>query len=308
MELIRGSHNIRLRHRRCVATIGNYDGVHLGHQKVIESLRMQAGSLPVTVITFEPTPQEVFAPDKAPARLTRLREKAHALAGCGVDRLLVLRFDRKLAAMEPETFIDRLLVDGLGVERLVVGDDFRFGHRRRGDFSMLAAAGRRHGFTVATMPTFEVEGERVSSTRVRRALRDGDLALAQRLLGRAYRMMGRVVQGRRLGRQIGFPTANIRLQRTKSPLHGIFAVRVHGLDGGAQRAVASVGTRPTVDGRDWLLEVHLLDGDRDLYGRHLSVEFVRHLRPEKRFESVAEMAEQIARDADAARQCLTTVS
>lgn len=307
MQLIRGAHNLRERHRACVATIGNFDGVHRGHQAVLDQLDSHARrlQLPTTVITFEPTPQEYFTPAEAPARLCRLREKLAEFKKHGVERVLVLEFDAQLAEQEPHQFIARVLVDGLAVKYLVVGDDFRFGKARRGDFDRLTEAGKRYGFPVETTTTYIDQGQRVSSTRIREALRDGALDTAQRLLGRPYSMHGRVAAGDRRGRTIGFPTANIRLHRLQTPLTGVYAVRVHCLEAFALPAVANLGTRPTVDGTEPVLEVHIFDFERDIYGAHLEVEFVRKLREEKKFESFADLKRQIQQDAMAARDCFS---
>jgi len=304
MELIRGLHNLKPRHHGCVATIGNFDGVHLGHQAVIGQLAVKSGDLgvPTTVITFEPQPREYFTHGQTPARLTRLREKLQALRRYAVDRVLVLRFDARLADMEAEEFIDRILIDGLGVRYLVVGDDFRFGHRRAGDFAMLQRAGKAHGFQVVNLHTFSIDGERVSSTRIRDALAEGNLAAAEKLLGRPYRMSGRVARGDQRGRTIGFPTANLHLHRKKVPLSGVFAVELFGLEREPVQGVANVGTRPTVDGTRTLLEVHLFDFDRDIYGRYVDVDFLHGIRDEMRFESFDALKAQIARDVDAARR------
>ncbi len=303
MEFIRGLHNLRPRHRGCVATIGNFDGVHLGHQAVIGQLsdRARQWRLPTLVMLFEPQPQEFFCRQTAPARLMRLREKLQTLAHYPVDRVLCVRFDEKFAALPPEDFIERILVDGLGVRYLVIGDDFRFGACRRGDFSTLACAGERHGFEVAPMNTVTIDGARVSSTRIRERLAAGDLAGAERLLGRRYRLCGRVVHGDKLGRTLGIPTANIHLQRPASPVRGIFVVEVFGLKDEPLPAVASVGTRPTVGGTRCLLEVHLLDFTGDLYGTYLSVEFLKKLRDEERFESLEALKERMLTDLDEAR-------
>ncbi|HUM91275.1 MAG TPA: bifunctional riboflavin kinase/FAD synthetase, partial [Candidatus Competibacter sp.] len=224
MELIRGQHNLRPHHRGCVATIGNFDGVHLGHQAILAQLTEQAARLhlPRLVITFEPQPQEFFAgPTASPARLMRLREKLQALDGLGIERTLCLEFDQRLATMPAQTFIETLLVEGLGIRYLVVGDDFRFGHRRAGDFALLVEAGQRYGFEVADNHSYILDGERVSSTRIRQALSQGDLELAARLLGRPYDMCGRVAHGDQRGRTIGFPTANIHLPRRVPPVYGV---------------------------------------------------------------------------------------
>ncbi|MDT8403762.1 bifunctional riboflavin kinase/FAD synthetase [Sulfuriflexus sp.] len=303
MELIRGYHNLRPRHRGCVATIGNFDGVHLGHQTVLGQLSEKAAELgvPSVVISFEPYPMEFFAPDKAPARLTRLREKIRALARYAVDRLLCLRFDAEFAAQPAEEFIEHVLLKGLDVRYLVVGDDFRFGKDRRGDFALLRKAGEQHGFQVVNLHTFAIDGERVSSTRVREALAAGEIGQAEQLLGRPYRMCGRVAHGDKRGRTIGFPTANIHLHRTNTPIKGVFAVEMFGIEGEPVQGVANIGTRPTVDGTRSLLEVHLFDFDADIYGRNVSVEFVHKLRDEQQFASFEELRKQIDKDANAAR-------
>jgi riboflavin kinase / FMN adenylyltransferase len=306
MDLVRGLHNLAPRHRGCVATIGNYDGVHRGHQHIIAALRERASALgvPAVVVTFEPTPREYFEGAAAPARLTRLREKLQALASCGVDRVVVLRFDDRMRGMAAAEFVDRLLVAGLGARHLVVGHDFHFARRREGTIDTLRAAGAVHGFTVEEVDQFLVDGERVSSSLVREALNRGDLDRASRLLGRPYRMAGRVRLGKRLGRQLGYPTANLSLHRKVVPLWGIFAVRASGAGLRDHPAVASLGTRPTVDGTEPLLEVHLFDWDGDLYGRYLDVDFVARLRDEQKFESLDALVAQMHRDAAAARTVL----
>lgn len=303
MQLIRGLHNLRPEHRGCVATIGNFDGVHLGHQAVIGQLAEKADELclPTVLITFEPQPMEYFRP-RAPSRLTRLREKVQALRRFRVDRLLCLPFNRALAEMPAEAFIERVLVAGLGVKYLVVGDDFRFGKNRSGDFAMLQKAGEQFGFQVVNMHTFMIDEQRVSSTRVREALNSGELAEAERLLGRSYRMSGRVAHGEKLGRQLGFPTANIHLHRKATPLQGIFVVEVFGMQGEPLPGVASLGTRPTLDGKKTILEVFLFDFDRDIYGKYLHVSFLHKLRDEARFATLDALTVQIAKDVEDARQ------
>lgn len=302
MELIRGLHNLRPRHRGCVATIGNFDGVHRGHQAMLGRLREQAVArkLPVTVISFEPDPREYFAPGQAPARLTPLRDKVRLLADCGVDRFLCLPFGAELANMLPETFIRRILVDGLRLEYLVVGDDFRFARDRAGDYLTLQQAGEREGFQVARTETVRDGAERVSSTRIREALAAGDLATAERLLGRPFALSGRVINGDRLGRELGYPTANIGF-RHRPPLDGILVAEVSIEQGPAHPAVVSVGTRPTVNGKRPLLEVHLLDFSGDLYGRHLCVTFRHWLRGQRRFDGLDALRRQIRADAEQAR-------
>jgi riboflavin kinase/FMN adenylyltransferase len=306
MELIRGMHSLRERHRGCVVTIGNYDGVHRGHQHMIAAVRAKAAELgvPAVVVTFEPTPREFFEGAAAPSRLTRLREKLAALALYGVDRVVVLRFDAKMRGMGADEFVDRLLVDGLGARHIVVGHDFHFARRREGTVETLRAAGERHGFTVEEVGQFLLDGERVSSSLVREALNRGDLARATRLLGRPYRMAGRVRMGKKLGRTLGFPTANLALHRKVVPLWGIFAVRVSGAGLVDHPAVVSLGTRPTVNGTDPLLEVHLFDYEGSLYGRYLDVDFVARLRDEQKFPSLESLVAQMHRDAAAARAVL----
>jgi len=307
MQLVRGLHNLRLGHRGCVATIGNFDGVHLGHQAVFRRLCAIGREFgrPATVVTFEPQPMEYFAPAAAPARLTRFREKIAAIRRTGVDRLLVLEFGPRLAAMSAEAFVEELLVGRLGVEHLFVGDDFRFGQGRRGDAALLREAGLRHGFAVDRLETVAHENARISSSRIRAALDEGDFATAAACLGRPYRICGRVVHGQKLGRGIGFPTANVDLHRRVSPVRGVFAVQVLGLGADGLPGVANVGTRPTVDGGTCdRLEVYLFDFARDIYGAHVEVEFVRKIREERRFPSFEELRRQIERDAAEARRML----
>jgi riboflavin kinase/FMN adenylyltransferase len=308
MELIRGLHNLRPHHHGCVATIGNFDGVHLGHQAVIGQLaeKGEALELPTTVICFEPQPLEVFRPDEVPPRLTRLREKLQALKRYSVDRVLLIRFNQRFAAMTAEAFIDEVLVRGLGIRYLVVGDDFRFGKGRTGDFAMLQQAGKQHGFQVVSMHTFNVDGERVSSTRVREALVNGDLETAEKLLGRPYRMCGRVAHGDKIGRTIGIPTANIFLHRKRSPLHGIFVVEVFGLDQEPVMGAASIGTRPTVGGTRTLLEIHLLDFDDHIYGKHLQINFLHKIRDEEKYDTMEELKARMNLDIEETRAWFRT--
>jgi len=290
----------------CVATIGVFDGVHLGHQRILDRVRQSAAAmgLPSLVFSFEPTPQEVMSPRTAPARLMRLREKVPVLAAAGIDSLYCPPFERALQDLSPEEFIERLLVRTLGVRHLVVGDDFRFARGRSGGFEQLAAGGRQHGFGAEQVGSVTSGDLRVSSTAIRNALAAGDLDTAGRLLGRPYRMAGRVSPGRQLGRELGFPTANMRLHRRRSPLGGIFAVRVHGVANGGLDAVASIGTRPTVDGVEPLLEVHLFDFSGDLYGRQIAVDFVARLRDEVRFDDLEALRRQMEQDAAEARRAL----
>ncbi|CNK88923.1 bifunctional riboflavin kinase/FAD synthetase [Yersinia proxima] len=303
MELIRGIHNIRARHHGCVLTIGNFDGVHRGHQALLEQLKREGQrlGLPVMVMIFEPQPLELFAADKAPARLTRLRDKARYLAEAGVDYLLCVKFDPRFAAITAQDFVAQLLVDKLGVKFLTVGDDFRFGAGRQGDFQLLQQAGAEFGFDVISTDSFCDGGLRISSTAIRQALSDDDLVLAETLLGHPYSISGRVVHGDELGRTIGFPTANLPLKRLVAPVKGVYAVDVYGLGPKPLPGVANIGTRPTVAGVRQQLEVHLLDVTMDLYGRHIDVVLRAKLRNEQRFASLDALKQQIANDVVTAR-------
>ncbi|RWU22089.1 bifunctional riboflavin kinase/FAD synthetase [Pseudomonas alkylphenolica] len=303
MQLVRGLHNLRPQHRGCVATIGNFDGVHRGHQAILARLRERAVALgvPSCVVIFEPQPREYFSPETAPARLARLRDKVALLTAEGVDRVLCLAFNQRLSKLSAAEFVDTILVDGLGVKHLEVGDDFRFGCDRVGDFEFLQQAGLSQGFTVEAAQTVELEGLRVSSTQVRQALAKADFALAERLLGRPYRISGRVLHGQKLARQLGTPTANIQLKRHRVPLTGVYLVSVE-LDGKAWPGVANIGVRPTVSGDGSAhLEVHILDFAGDLYGRRLTVEFHHKLRDEQRFASLEALKSAIDADIAAAR-------
>lgn len=302
MELIRGLHNLRAEHHGCVATIGNFDGVHLGHQAVLGELADKGAQLglPTVVITFEPQPREYFSPETSPPRLTRFREKMKVLQRFSVDRVLCLPFNRRLASLTAQQFVQKVLLDGLGVRFLVIGDDFRFGADRQGDFDMLKQVGKEHGFDVVSMHTFALMKQRVSSTRIREALGDGDMELAEQLLGRPYRMCGRVVHGDKRGRSIGFPTANIRMHRIHAPVDGVYAVEMFGIEGEPVRGVANIGKRPTVDGTRALLEVHLFDFSGDIYNRHVQVDFLHRIREERKFESFDALKLQIEKDREAA--------
>ncbi|MFD1804179.1 bifunctional riboflavin kinase/FAD synthetase [Mixta tenebrionis] len=304
MKFIRGIHNLRTQHRGCVLTIGNFDGVHRGHKALLARLRKegQRRGLPVMVMLFEPQPLELFATDKAPARLTRLRDKLKYLAQEGVDAVLCVRFDRRFAAVSAQSFVNDLLVDKLGVQFLAVGDDFRFGAGREGDFLLLQKAGVEHGFDVISTETFCEGGKRISSTAIRQALAADNLALAETLLGHPFAFSGRVVHGDALGRTIGFPTANILLRRIVSPVKGVYAVEVHGLSAQPLPGVANIGTRPTVAGLRQQLEVHLLDVTMNMYGRHIEVVLRQKIRNEQRFPSLDALKEQIAKDVVTARE------
>ncbi|MBP6095671.1 MAG: bifunctional riboflavin kinase/FAD synthetase [Methyloversatilis sp.] len=285
--------------RPVVLTIGNFDGVHLGHQALLADLtaRAAADGVPAAVMTFEPHPREFFAREQRPTRLTSLREKLELFAGAGIERVYVCRFNAGFAALGAQAFIDDLLVRGLALRHLIIGDDFRFGRGREGDFERLRTAGLLHGFSVATMDTVEMDGDRVSSSAVRVSLEHGDLTRAARMLGRPYAISGRVEHGRKLGRTLGFPTANIQLGNRSLPLAGIFAVSVSG--GGLCDApgAASVGVRPTIaDGLKPTCEVHLLDRTVDLYEQRLSVRFCHKLREETRYDGLDALREAIAKD------------
>jgi riboflavin kinase/FMN adenylyltransferase len=287
----------------CVATIGNFDGVHLGHQAVLNQLAMKGDTLglPAVVITFEPQPNEFFALDKAPARLCRFREKVEAIRCYSIQQMCVLRFDRKLADMTAQEFIETLLVKGLNVRYLVVGDDFKFGKERQGDFALLQQAGKEHGFQVVNMHTFAIEHKRVSSTRIRNALASGDLILAEQLLGRPFRLSGRVSHGDKRGRKMGFPTANIHLHRHKVPLSGVYAIQLFGIEDEPIQGVANIGVRPTVGAEKALLEVHLFDFKREIYGEHVQVHFLHKIRDEHKFDGLDNLIKQIQLDCEQAR-------
>ncbi len=296
MDLIRHLHADR--QSACVATIGNFDGMHIGHQALIERLINKAESLglPSCLILFEPQPLEYFTPHSAPARLCRLREKLHFLKNTRIDRVVILPFNVQLATMSAADFISELLLQQLQVRHLIVGEDFRFGKDRSGDVPLL-----QQYLSVEIASTIDYQDERVSSTRVRAVLAKGELAMAQHLLGRPYSMMGRVVHGAKRGRTIGFPTANLYLHRQMIPLHGVFAVKMCGLSTGIYTGVANLGTRPTVDGQRTLLEVHLFEFNADIYDQYVEVEFWKKLRDEQRYDSLALLKQQIALDVQQAK-------
>jgi riboflavin kinase/FMN adenylyltransferase len=297
-KLIRSLYNIAAAQQGTVLTMGNFDGVHLGHQQLIAQTVAQAEARGVssTVVTFEPHAFEYFAGQNVTIpRLTRLREKFLSLAACGIDNVIILPFNQLLANQSASDFIAQMAA-ALHPVHMVVGDDFRFGQGRSGDFALLQQLGDELGFTAESLPTVMVEGERVSSTRIRKALAAGDLGLAKQLLGRAYSMMGRVRHGDKLGRQLGFPTANIFLHRKLTPVRGIYTVLMHGIADHPWRGAANIGTRPTVDGTRTLLEVHLLDFHRDIYGRYVQVEFCEKLRDEQRYANLEILKAEIAND------------
>lgn len=305
MKLIRGLHNLSESSlSQSAVTIGAFDGVHRGHQEVLAHLKREADarSLATTVITFEPLPGEFLFPDRAPPRLMTFREKFTALADQGIDNLLCLRFNNRLRTMSPRAFVEDIFVKGLNARYIAFGDDFRFGKDREGDLGFTQSLAQEFDYEVVPTSTFDLAGERVSSTRIRKTLLDADFSKAADLLGKPFKLSGKVLKGKQLGRTIGSPTANIALKRVKSPLHGVYAVRVSGGGLSSAAGVANVGVRPTVnDGTLANLEVHLFDFDGDLYGERLSVEFMTKLRDEKKFESLDALKAAIAADQQAAR-------
>lgn len=291
----------------CALTVGNFDGVHRGHQALLARVvaAARARGLASAVMTFEPHPREFFTPHAAPTRISSLRDKLGALAAAGIDRVFIQHFNRRFAQLTATDFVDRILLDGCDVRWLLVGDDFRFGAKRAGDNALLQQYAARGAFELEQMPTFDDGGERISSTAVRAALAAGDLARAERLLGRPFSISGRVLHGRKLGRAMGFPTLNLRIAHAHPAVHGIFAVNVHGVQRQPRPGVASIGLRPTVDqqGR-WLLEVHLFDFDAEVYGAMVRVEFVKKLRDEQKYDNLDALAAAIRRDAAQARAIL----
>ncbi len=306
MKLIRGLHNLIESLDGCVATIGNFDGLHLGHQYLLDEVKRQSAQheLPSVLITFEPQPLEYFKPEQAPVRLTSLREKALILDDLAIDRLVCLHFDARLASLSAREFVQQLLVERLGVKALVIGDDFRFGKGRGGDQETLARLGAEHGYEVTVMDAHDVGAERVSSTRVREALAVADLDTAAALLGRPYTHAGRVIHGDKRGRSLGVPTLNMDLKRLQAPLAGVFATRVHRLAGEPLPAVSYIGTRPVFNGRRLLLETHIFNFSGDCYGRLIEVEFVQQVRPEQAFAGADELMTQMHVDMDAAKTIL----
>ncbi len=316
MEIIRGLHNLTRLKDGCVATIGNFDGVHSGHQHILVQLneKARACNLPSVVITFEPQPQEFFAPQSSPARLTRFRDKAEVIADCGIDKLLVIHFNAAFCQLSADEFVQQILVDKLAVKYLQVGDDFQFGKGRSGNFASLVASGRQFDFAVDNTPTYELHNARVSSTRIRQALEAGNMELTCTLLKRPYWMSGHIQHGDKRGRTIGFPTANVPLHRATPAVSGVFAVRLWGSELGVCKTIikrededqktqrqgingiANIGYRPTVDGKKGLLEVHLLDFEGDLYGKLVHVDFLHKIRDEIKFASFEILKEQILKD------------
>lgn len=303
MQFIRGIHNLKQIHRPSVVSIGNYDGVHLGHQSVIQTLLKKSSELqaPSTVITFEPLAKEFFRPGSV-ALLSSVEQRTEQLFSLGVDRVLCIDFNDEFASYSPRKFVNDVLLGGLGVQFLCVGDDFRFGKDREGDFDFLTSMGKQHTFSVTAHETYTLEGTRVSSGRVREALSNGDFVLAEKLLGRPYTIAGMVSKGQQLGRTLDFPTANIVLDSAQTAVQGVYAVKVAGVAGRVIDGVANVGTRPTVDGKENRLEVHLFDFDSDIYGVDIEVSFHRKLRSEQKFDSLEALKGQIQSDSDSARE------
>ncbi|AMA64848.1 Riboflavin biosynthesis protein RibF [Candidatus Arsenophonus lipoptenae] len=303
MKLVRGIHNIRAYHRGCVLTIGNFDSVHKGHQFLLKNLKLQSKNLglPMIVMFFEPQPLEFFLGINAPARLTCLRDKIKYFIEYGVDYLLCIKFNLKFSILTPKKFVTNLLVKKLGVKFLVVGDDFRFGKNRLGDFQYLSKAGKQYNFTVSNSISICNEGKRISSTAVRQALLRNNFILAESLMGHPYRFSGRVIHGSHLGSFIGFPTANILLKCLVMPIKGVYIVEVYGLINHPLPAVANIGTRPTVNGINQQIEVHLIDVQMNIYGCYIDIVFHKKLRNEQQFSSINELKKQIKRDIIAAK-------
>lgn len=309
MQLVRGIHNVRLTsdafNKGCVLTIGNFDGVHLGHRQVINALVKQARKQDCesVVLVFEPQPQEFFSPKTAPARLCRLRDKYNLLNQLGVDRLICINFNRKFANQSAEDFIENFLVKRLAIKHLIIGDDFHFGKNRTGNFEMLKRAGEIFDFSVSDTASYKVHNCRISSTEIRRALEQDNLVDAEKMLGRPYSIMGRVFHGDKRGRQLGFPTANISLKRRTSPISGVYVVQINTADG-LFYGVANIGSRPTVAGLKQQLEVHIFDFSADLYGKSIEVVMLKKLRSEMKFTSITALTDQISKDSEQARHFL----
>ncbi len=298
MKLIRGLHNLTSPLQGCVATIGNFDGLHLGHQHVITQLKTvgEIKDQPSLVIVFEPQPVEFFAPDQAPRRLSRLRDKIIQLSALGIDYMVCLHFNRDFASLTAEQFIQNILIDRLHIKHLVVGDDFRFGRDRSGDFSYLQQRGHEAGFEVENTHTLLIDDERVSSTRIRRSLAKNDLVTTRQLLGRPYTLSGKVTHGKKLGRELGFPTINLKMGNRPIAVNGIFAVLVKGLDNRVLRGVANIGTRPTVNGSGTILEVYILNFNDQVYGSCVDIEILHKIRNEEKFASLNALTVQINQD------------
>ena len=304
MQVIRDNPGRQLL-RSSIVTIGNFDGLHLGHQAVIRLCQSLAGNRhSVAVVTFEPLPAAFFRPDAAPARLMSTRQKLASLCAEAVDLVWLLRFNQALASMDAEDFVQSVLVNTLAAKKVVVGEDFRYGNGRRGDIDSLRRSGQKMGFELHAVPMIDVGDFRASSSNIREYLAAGELKQAARLLGRPFRMEGRVISGRQLGRQLGYPTANIRLAASPSPLRGVFAIRVRWGGGAWHDGVANLGTRPAVGGVGFLVEAHLFDFEDNLYGQRLEIEYVKKLRDEAHFEDIDDLVLQMREDERQARLCL----
>ncbi|MCX7125961.1 MAG: bifunctional riboflavin kinase/FAD synthetase [Gammaproteobacteria bacterium] len=301
MQLIRDSSYVL---PKSIVTIGNFDGVHLGHQQLIKTLAQDAHALncPSVLLTFEPNPIEYFAPLNPAARLMRFSEKWTVVKSFGVDYFYCARFNAALAKLSAEDFVKTILVDQLHAKKVIIGDDFRFGAKRLGDVELLKSLGKKYGFDVEAIPQLMHEGERISSTRIRHAVFQGDFEKVKSMTGRSFMLSGKVSYGNQIGRTLGFPTANIYLRRKKVPMMGIFIVRVHGLNNKILPGVASIGYRPTFNGKQIILEVFLFNFDEIIYGRRLTVEFLEKIRDEEKFESVDELVVQIASDVEIAKR------
>ena len=306
MKFINDLKSLKHSGEACVATIGNFDGLHLGHQTIISNLKKKANDLqlPLTVISFEPLPIEYFVAD-APARIYPLRDKIRILSKMGVDNFLCLKFNQDLANTPPIEFIENILLDKLNVKYLAVGDDFRFGYQRGGDFTLLQEIGAKHGMKVTDTKTQLLQGLRISSTRIRKALAEGELSIVNTLLGQAYQLSGRIRHGDKKGRTIGFPTINMKVPKNIAPRLGVYAVKIHGLDRGKTHlGVSNLGIRPTVGGTEKRLETHVFDFDALVYRQHIRIELIEFIRDEKHFETFEELKQQIIKDAETAKRIL----
>lgn len=310
MKLIRALHSIQSQHRDCVATIGNFDGIHPGHRQVILRVvdKARAEQRPACVISFEPLPHECFAGDKGPARLCNLREKVRLLTETGVDQLCILPFNQRFAAQSPEAFANAVLFDGLAVRHLIVGDDFRFGHQRRGDYALLKALGQPRGMSVEPTDTIARDGDRISSTRIREHLANANLQRAGELLERPYALVGRVAHGDKIGRTLGYPTLNLLHKHRRLPVQGAFLVQAELADGRRFYGMANAGMRPTVNGREPRFETHLFDFEGDVYGQLVRVTLLQYLRPEQRFSSIEALQETLRLDEQQARALIPSAT
>ena len=305
MKIIRQLNSLKPDDIGCVASIGNFDGLHLGHRKIIHQLKEKstALNLPLTIISFEPLPSEYFMPEP-PARIYPQRDKARMLQSIGVDNFLCLKFDASFAQQSPKDFVNKILIEKLGVKYFIVGDDFRFGHQRKGDFQLLKKIGDEKGMQVVDTPTCDYDNQRISSTRIRTLLEAGNIKSANELLGAHYQLSGRVRHGDKRGRTIGFPTLNMKVLEHLAPARGVYAVRVIGLSDKPINGVANLGVRPTVNGTESRLETHLFDFEGDVYGKYICVKLVAFLRAEKKFDDFEALKLQILNDAEHAREIL----